>query len=94
LDAAIAAANQATREASLGTRLGIDDLTADDVPVTLDDLGFSDLLDSDAGVDQTDPLDLDFDTEGLDLDALLSAPVPEGTSGDLLDGLNDINELS
>ena len=90
LDAAIAAANQATMEASLGTRLSIDEY----VLVTLADLGFSDLLDSDAGVDQTDPLDLDFDTEGLDLDALLNAPVPEGTSDDLLDSLNDINELS
>lgn len=96
LDAAIAAANQAALDASLGTRLGIDDLTADDVPVTLDDLGFSALLDSDAGLDQSDPLDLDlnFDAEGLDLDALLSAPPPEATSDDLLESLNDINELN
>ncbi|PSN15802.1 hypothetical protein C7293_05755 [filamentous cyanobacterium CCT1] len=65
------------------------------------DVGFDDFLASDLGTTQGDEFALDsdfdaanFDAENLDLDALLNAPPPDNASDDLLNGLDDISDLS
>jgi hypothetical protein len=68
-------------------------------PTDQDDLGLAALLDGDfESADDELDLDPDFDTENLDLDALLNPPAPDNTpdntSDDLLDSLDDFSDLS
>ncbi|PSR19571.1 hypothetical protein C8255_01480 [filamentous cyanobacterium CCP3] len=65
------------------------------------DMGFDDFLANDLATAQGDEFALDsdfdaanFDAENLDLDALLNAPPPDNASDDLLNGLDDISDLS
>lgn len=61
-----------------------------------DDFGLAALLEGEAGSEQVDDfsLDNDFNTDSLDLDALLNTPAPEPTSDELLDDLDDLSKLS
>lgn len=71
-------------------------------PVASADVGFDNLLADDLEGAQGDEfaLDPDFDAANfgaeslLDLDALLNAPSPDNDSDDLLNGLDDISDLS
>ncbi|MEA5448885.1 hypothetical protein VB780_09920 [Leptolyngbya sp. CCNP1308] len=60
------------------------------------DFGLAALLEGEADSGQVDDfgLDNDFNTDSLDLDALLNAPAPEPTSDELLDDLDDLSNLS
>ncbi|MFQ4135536.1 hypothetical protein PGN35_004380 [Nodosilinea sp. PGN35] len=86
------------------TAFAIDEGTPEPTSPALDegDLGLAALLDSAADgdrgsdFDQVDNfnLDADFNTDSLDLDALLNAPEPEPAEADLLDDLDDLSNLS
>jgi hypothetical protein len=95
LDRAISAANEATLAVSAAASLDIE-LPMEPVTADLGDLELATLLDSDLDGDQDDELGLDttFDTDSLDLEALLNAPPPDPASDDLLDSLDDISDLS
>lgn len=60
------------------------------------DFGLAALLEGEADSGQVDDfgLDNDFNTDSLDLDALLNTPAPEPTSDELLDDLDDLSNLS
>lgn len=60
------------------------------------DFGLASLLEGEADSGQLDDfgLDNDFNTDNLDLDALLNPPAPEPTSDELLDDLDDLSNLS
>lgn len=64
-------------------------------PTDPDDLGFANLLNDDLASDPDDfGLGSFFDTDTIDLEALLSAAPPDPASDDLLDSLDDITDLS
>ena len=99
LDSAIAAANDATLAAETGLNLDAAAPETSLPPTDQDDLGLAALLDGDfESADDELDLDPDFDTENLDLDALLNPPAPDNTpdntSDDLLDSLDDFSDLS
>jgi gas vesicle protein len=60
------------------------------------DFGLAALLEGEADSGQVDDfgLDNDFNTDSLDLDALLNTPAPEPTSDEMLDDLDDLSNLS
>ncbi|MBW4484444.1 MAG: hypothetical protein KME14_18065 [Tildeniella torsiva UHER 1998/13D] len=60
------------------------------------DFGLAALLEGEADSGQMDDfgLDNDFNTDNLDLDALLNTPAPEPTSDEMLDDLDDLSNLS
>ncbi|WOD38224.1 hypothetical protein [Nodosilinea sp. E11] len=102
LDQAIAAANEANLTASADTNLDFNDFSLEPETTPLPeqtnqaDLSLSALLDRELETGQDDGLglDTDFDTENLDLDALLSPPPSDLDSDDFLDSLDDLSNLS
>ncbi|PZV08170.1 MAG: hypothetical protein DCF32_05355 [Leptolyngbya sp.] len=75
-----------------------DEFALNTAPSELDegDFGLAALLEGEADSGQGDEfgLDSDFNTDSLDLDALLNTPPSEPTSDELLDDLDDLSNLS